>query len=49
MVHNQPSFLKYIHEVDLRVLGIKFNFKNYSDDEEVTVSLLEERLPCIIV
>ena len=34
----------HTHEVDLRVLGTKFNFKNYSDDEEVTVSLLEGKV-----
>ena len=34
----------HTHEVDLRVLGTKFNFKNYSDDEEVTVNLLEGKV-----
>lgn len=30
-------------EVNLRVLGTKFNFKNYSNDEEVMISLVEGR------
>ena len=45
VVHNQDlPFEIHTHEVDLRVLGTKFNFKNYSDDEEVTVSLLEGKV-----
>lgn len=33
VVHNQDlPFEIHTHEVDLRVLGTKFNFKNYSDD-----------------
>ena len=31
-------------EVDLRVLGTKFNFRNYPDDEEVTVNLMEGKV-----
>lgn len=31
-------------EVNLRVLGTKFNFKNYRDDEEVTVNLMEGKV-----
>ena len=45
VVHNQDlPFEIHTHEVDLRVLGTKFNFKNFSDDEEVTVSLLEGKV-----
>ncbi len=45
VAHNQDlPFEIHTHEVDLRVLGTKFNFKNYSDDEEVTVSLLEGKV-----
>lgn len=31
-------------ELNLRVVGTKFNFKNYPDDEEVTVNLIEGRV-----
>ena len=31
-------------ELSLRVIGTKFNFKNYPDDEEVTVNLIEGRV-----
>lgn len=31
-------------ELDLTVLGTKFNFRNYADDEEVVVNLLEGRV-----
>lgn len=31
-------------ELNLRVLGTKFNFKNYPDDEEVTVNLMEGKV-----
>lgn len=31
-------------EVNLRVLGTKFNFRNYPDDEEVTVNLMEGKV-----
>lgn len=31
-------------EVNLKVLGTKFNFRNYPDDEEVTVNLIEGRV-----
>lgn len=31
-------------EVGLKVLGTKFNFRNYSDDEEVTVNLMEGKV-----
>ena len=45
VIHN-PKLPFEIHtrEVDLRVLGTKFNFKNYSDDEEITVNLLEGKV-----
>lgn len=29
---------------DLRVVGTKFNFRNYPDDEEVTVNLMEGKV-----
>lgn len=32
------------NEVSLKVLGTKFNFKNYTDDEEATVNLLEGKV-----
>lgn len=45
MVHNQDlPFEIHTHEVDLRVLGTKFNFKSYPDDEEVMVNLLEGKV-----
>ncbi len=31
-------------EVNLRVLGTKFNFRNYSDDDKVTVDLMEGKV-----
>lgn len=31
-------------ELNLRVLGTKFNFKNYAEDEEVTVNLMEGKV-----
>ena len=31
-------------ELDLTVLGTKFNFRNYTDDEEVVVNLLEGKV-----
>lgn len=31
-------------EVNLKVLGTKFNFRNYPDDEEVTVNLMEGKV-----
>lgn len=31
-------------ELNLRVLGTKFNFRNYSDDEELTVNLMEGKV-----
>lgn len=34
----------HTQEVGLRVLGTKFNFRNYPDDEEVTVNLLEGKI-----
>lgn len=45
VVHNQDlPFEIHTHEVDLRVLGTKFNFKSYPDDEEVMVNLLEGKV-----
>ena len=45
VVHNQKiPFEIHTHEANLRVLGTKFNFKNYPDDEEVTVSLMEGKV-----
>lgn len=32
------------NELDLEVLGTKFNFRNYSDDEEVVVNLMEGKV-----
>lgn len=45
VVHSEKlPFEIHTREVDLRVVGTKFNFKNYSDDEEVTVNLLEGKV-----
>lgn len=45
VTHNKevPFEIK-THEVGLKVLGTKFNFKNYPDDEEVTVNLMEGKV-----
>ena len=45
VTHNEkvPFEIK-THEVGLKVLGTKFNFKNYPDDEEVTVNLMEGKV-----
>lgn len=37
-------FNVHTKEMQLRVLGTKFNFKNYDDDEEIVVSLLEGKV-----
>lgn len=45
VTHNkQLPFEITTKELQLRVLGTKFNFRNYPDDEEVTVSLLEGKV-----
>lgn len=45
VVHNEDiPFKVNTREVDLRVLGTKFNFKNYPDDEEVIVYLFEGKV-----
>lgn len=31
-------------ELNVKVLGTKFNFRNYDEDEEVTVNLLEGKV-----
>ncbi|MDR1624696.1 MAG: FecR domain-containing protein [Tannerellaceae bacterium] len=40
---NKPFEIK-TQELNLRVVGTKFNLKNYPDDEEVTVNLLEGKV-----
>lgn len=42
--NEQLPFEIQTKEVGLRVLGTKFNFRNYSDDEEVTVNLMEGKV-----
>lgn len=42
--NRELPFEIHTREVDLRVLGTKFNFRNYPDDEEVTVNLLEGKV-----
>ena len=37
-------FKIFTKEMQLRVLGTKFNFKNYDDDDEIVVNLLEGRV-----
>lgn len=45
VVHNKTMpFEINTNEVSLKVLGTKFNFKNYKDDEEATVNLLEGKV-----
>ena len=36
-------FVVETRELNLKVLGTKFNFKNYPEDEEVTVNLMEKK------
>lgn len=45
VTHNKeiPFEIK-THEVGLKVLGTKFNFKNYPDDKEITVNLMEGKV-----
>lgn len=40
---NSP-FIVETKELDLKVLGTKFDFKNYPEDEEVTVNLMEGKV-----
>lgn len=48
VTHNkQLPFEITTKELQLRVLGTKFNFRNYPDDEEVTVNLLEGKASLI--
>lgn len=48
VTHNkQLPFEITTKELQLRVLGTKFNFRNYPDDEEVTVNLLEGKVSLI--
>ncbi|WP_297272174.1 FecR domain-containing protein [uncultured Bacteroides sp.] len=43
--HNQKiPFEINTREVDLRVLGTKFNFRNYPNDQEITVDLIEGKV-----
>ena len=45
VAHNEKvPFEVCTKEVNLRVLGTKFNFKNYSNDEEVMISLVEGKV-----
>lgn len=43
--HNeQLPFIIHTQEVDVTVLGTQFNFKNYADDSEASVSLLSGKV-----
>lgn len=42
--NEKVPFIIKTKEVNLRVLGTKFNFRNYQDDEEVTVNLMEGKV-----
>lgn len=43
--HNEKlPFTIHTQEVDVTVLGTQFNFKNYTDDSEASVSLLEGKV-----
>ena len=44
MKNEEVPFEVDTKELDLRVLGTKFNFRNYPDDEEVTVNLMEGKV-----
>lgn len=45
VTHNEEIPFKInTKEVNLRVLGTKFNFRNYPDDEEVTVNLMQGKV-----
>lgn len=42
--NEEVPFVVRTKEVSLRVLGTKFNFRNYANDEEVVVSLMEGKV-----
>lgn len=42
--NEKTPFVVETKELILKVLGTKFNFKNYPDDEEVTVNLMEGKV-----
>ena len=45
VAHNEKSpFVVHTSTLDVEVLGTKFNFKNYSNDEEVMISLVEGKV-----
>ena len=45
VVKNEDKPFKiHTQELDLRVVGTKFNFKNYKEDEEVVVNLIEGKV-----
>lgn len=44
MKNEEVPFEINTKELNLRVLGTKFNFRNYPDDEEVTVNLMEGKV-----
>ncbi len=45
VIHNKKvPFVINTNELDLQVLGTKFNFKNYPDDEEVIVNLINGKV-----
>ena len=42
--NEQLPFIIHTQEVDVTVLGTQFNFKNYADDSEASVSLLSGKV-----
>ena len=42
--NEEIPFKVHTEELDVKVLGTKFNFRNYPDDAEVTVNLLEGKV-----
>lgn len=45
VAHNEKiPFIIHTHEVDLQVLGTKFNFCNYPDEQEAEVCLMEGKV-----
>ena len=42
--NKEKAFVVYTKELEVKVLGTKFNFRNYPEDQEVIVDLLEGRL-----
>ena len=43
--NDEMPFLVQTHDVNVTVVGTKFNFRNYPEDEEAVVELLEGKGP----